>query len=92
LGRNNSEQVFSAKSQEQRTLHKAFLRYHDPENWPMLRKALRRMNRADLIGNGDSFLVPGESRREKEIKKRETKKVKPLARSARSARSAPRRR
>jgi hypothetical protein len=73
-------------------LHKAFLRYHDPENWPMLRKALRRMNRADLIGNGDSFLVPGESRREKEIKKRETKKVKPLARSARSARSAPRRR
>jgi len=50
------------------------------------------MNRADLIGNGDSFLVPGESRREKEIKKRESKKVKPLARSARSARSAPRRR
>ena len=89
LGRNNSETIFSAKSKEQRTLHKAFLRYHDPENWPMLRKALRRMNRADLIGSGDSFLVPGESRREREIKKRETKKVRP---QSRSSRSAPRRR
>jgi hypothetical protein len=70
-------------------LHKAFLRYHDPENWPILRKALRRMDRSDLIGSGASFLVPGESRREKEIKKRETKRVKP---QPRSNRSAPRRR
>ena len=89
LGRNNSEKIFSAKSKEQRTLHKAFLRYHDPENWPILRKALRRMDRSDLIGSGASFLVPGESRREKEIKKRETKRVKP---QPRSNRSAPRRR
>ncbi|EQD76189.1 hypothetical protein B1A_03459, partial [mine drainage metagenome] len=28
-----------------RRLHKAFLRYHDPNNWPMLREALRRMGR-----------------------------------------------
>jgi len=26
-----------------RRLHKAFLRYHDPNNWPLLREALRRM-------------------------------------------------
>jgi uncharacterized radical SAM protein YgiQ len=89
LGRNNDEKIFSAKSKEQRTLHKAFLRYHDPENWPMLRKALRRMGRADLIGSGDAFLVPAESRREKEMKKREAKKIRP---QSRSARSAPRRR
>ena len=89
LGRNNDEKIFSAKSKEQRTLHKAFLRYHDPENWPMLRKALRRMGRADLIGSGDAFLVPGESRREKEVKKRESKKPRP---QPRSSRSAPRRR
>jgi MazG family protein len=25
----------------QRKLHKAFLRYHDPENWPLLREALK---------------------------------------------------
>ena len=46
------------KSEEQRRLHKAFLRYHDPENWPLLRDALKRMGRADLIGNGKHHLVP----------------------------------
>ena len=89
LGRNNDERIFSAKTQEQRTLHKAFLRYHDPDNWPMLRKALRRMGRADLMGYGASFLVQGESRREKEVQRRESRK--PRAQS-RSSRSAPRRR
>jgi uncharacterized radical SAM protein YgiQ len=41
-----------------RRLHKAFLRYHDPENWPLLREALRGMGRADLIGSGKRHLVP----------------------------------
>jgi uncharacterized radical SAM protein YgiQ len=46
------------KSIKQRRLHKAFLRYHDPKNWPMLRDALKAMGRADLIGNGKQHLVP----------------------------------
>ena len=33
-------------------LHKAFLRYHDANNWPLLREALKAMGRADLIGSG----------------------------------------
>jgi uncharacterized radical SAM protein YgiQ len=41
-----------------RRLHKAFLRYHDPENWPLLREALQNMGRADLIGNGKKHLIP----------------------------------
>ncbi|MBL1320668.1 MAG: YgiQ family radical SAM protein [Methylophaga sp.] len=41
-----------------RRLHKALLRYHDPENWPMLRDALNKMGRADLIGNGKKHLIP----------------------------------
>jgi uncharacterized radical SAM protein YgiQ len=53
-----SEPVFIPKAMKQRRLHKAFLRYHDPENWPMLRDALKRMGRADLIGNGRHHLVP----------------------------------
>jgi uncharacterized radical SAM protein YgiQ len=57
LGR-NSEEVKSPKGLKQRRLHKAFLRYHDPNNWPMLREALKRMGRADLIGNGKRHLVP----------------------------------
>ena len=42
----------------QRRLHKAFLRYHDAENWPVLREALKAMGRADLIGPGKHQLVP----------------------------------
>jgi len=53
-----SETVSSPKGLKQRRLHKAFLRYHDPENWPMLRKALKQMGHADLIGNGKRHLVP----------------------------------
>ncbi|HSV28318.1 MAG TPA: DUF3362 domain-containing protein, partial [Candidatus Omnitrophota bacterium] len=56
--RQGSETVFAAKGLKQRRLHKAFLRYHDPENWPMLRDALKAMGRADLIGPGPDQLVP----------------------------------
>ena len=46
------------KGANARKLHKAFLRYHDANNWPLLRKALKRMGRADLIGNGKRHLIP----------------------------------
>ncbi|MGC4000723.1 MAG: YgiQ family radical SAM protein [Anaeromyxobacter sp.] len=50
--------VFTAKSAEDRALQKAFLRYHDAKHWPLLRSALARMGRADLIGSGPQRLVP----------------------------------
>ncbi len=53
-----SEPVYIPKGLRQRRLHKAFLRYHDANNWPMLRAALRRMGRTDLIGSGKHQLVP----------------------------------
>lgn len=46
------------RGKRRRRLHKAFLRYHDPANWPLLRDALKAMGRADLIGNGKHHLVP----------------------------------
>ena len=52
------QRVHVVKNLEQRRLHKAFLRYHDANNWPMLREALRRMGRTDLIGGGKQHLVP----------------------------------
>ncbi|WP_264662460.1 YgiQ family radical SAM protein [Azospirillum canadense] len=58
IRREGSEEVFSAKGLKQRRLHKAFLRYHDPENWPVLRDALKRMGRTDLIGPAEHQLVP----------------------------------
>ena len=53
-----SDPVFVPKGKKQRQLHKAFLRYHDANNWPLLREALKRMGRADLIGNGKKHLIP----------------------------------
>ena len=53
-----AERVDVVRGEKRRRLHKAFLRYHDPNNWPMLREALKRMGRADLIGNGKHQLIP----------------------------------
>ncbi len=53
-----SEEVAIPKGLKVRRLHKAFLRYHDPANWPVLRAALKRMGRADLIGPGRHQLIP----------------------------------
>jgi len=50
--------VHVVKNLKQRRLHKAFLRYHDANNWPILREALIRMGRAELIGNSKHHLVP----------------------------------
>jgi uncharacterized radical SAM protein YgiQ len=53
-----SDKVEAIKGLTHRRLHKAFLRYHDPDNWPLLRDALKRMGRVDLIGQGKHQLVP----------------------------------
>jgi uncharacterized radical SAM protein YgiQ len=53
-----SEDVAVVRGERQRRLQKAFLRYHDPKNWPLLREALKAMGRTDLIGNGKKHLVP----------------------------------
>ncbi|WP_065306542.1 YgiQ family radical SAM protein [Janthinobacterium psychrotolerans] len=54
----DSETVETARSGKIRRTHKAFLRYQDPANWPILREALVNMGRGDLIGNGDKHLIP----------------------------------
>ncbi|MDO8074725.1 YgiQ family radical SAM protein [Janthinobacterium sp. SUN176] len=54
----DSEVVETARSGKIRRTHKAFLRYQDPANWPILREALVNMGRGDLIGNGDKHLIP----------------------------------
>ena len=54
----DSDNVPIPKAGNVRKLHKAFIRYHDPNNWPMLREALIKMGREDLIGNGKQHLIP----------------------------------
>ena len=53
-----AERVDIVRGDKRRRLHKAFLRYHDSNNWPLLREALKAMGRADLIGNGKHHLIP----------------------------------
>jgi len=57
IGR-ESETVDIVRGERRRRLHKAFLRYHDAKNWPLLREALKTMGRSDLIGNGKHHLIP----------------------------------
>lgn len=54
----SSEKVDIVKEEKRRRLHKAFLRYHDPNNWPMIRDALHAMGRSDLIGYSKAHLIP----------------------------------
>jgi len=53
-----AETLTTVKGLKQRRIHKAFLRYHDANNWPLLREVLKKMGRADLIGNGKRHLIP----------------------------------
>lgn len=88
----SSEKVEVVKDSKRRQLHKALLRYHAPENWPIIQKALIDMGREDLIGNGKQHLVPGFVAQEKRLSrtasgkkvilpKQGGKKVKPGSRS-----------
>ena len=54
----DSDKVDIVKSRVKRRLHKALLRYHDPDNWPLIREALKAMKLDHLVGSGaDSFTL-----------------------------------
>ena len=72
----SSEAVSIPKGLKVRRLHKAFLRYHDPKNWPLLRDALKRMGRADLIGNAKHQLIPARQPRGDDTTATDTRRAK----------------
>lgn len=78
ISREKGEKVYSAKGLNARRLQKAFLRYHDPNNWPMIRDALTKMGRSDLIGNGKKHLVPKQQPRGWEQENRRNSKATPV--------------
>ncbi|WP_051219460.1 YgiQ family radical SAM protein [Oceanobacter kriegii] len=55
-----SPKMHISRDVNDRRVQKAFLRYHDERNWPMLREELRRLGRHDLIGKGPNALIPDE--------------------------------
>ena len=72
--RYKSDKLAICKDIDQRRLQKAFLRYHDEKNWPMLREALHELGRADLIGDGDKFLIPKAKPKHKTNQKRSSQR------------------
>ncbi len=57
-----SPKVNIIKEAKDRRIQKAFLRYHDEKNWPLLRETLREMGRSDLIGDKDHHLIPDDKK------------------------------
>ncbi|HIG79487.1 MAG TPA: YgiQ family radical SAM protein, partial [Cycloclasticus sp.] len=53
-----SERINTVKKIEQRRLHKALLRYHDANNWRVIKDLLLKMGKKNLIGDGPNCLIP----------------------------------
>jgi uncharacterized radical SAM protein YgiQ len=82
----SSEKVETVKGEKQRRLHKAFLRYHDPENWPLLRDALKSMGRAELIGDGPNHLIPSKNEEGDQYKSPRRKNINKHSKSVKKGR------
>lgn len=54
------EDIPVPKGERHRRLHKALLRYHDPDNWKLIREELIAMGKKHLIGDRPHCLVPDE--------------------------------
>lgn len=80
-----SKPVTIVKSHEQRRLHKAFLRYHDPKSWPLLREALERMGRKDLIGDAAHQLIPWQQPQTNDYRSPRRQHSKPAAHNRKKA-------
>jgi len=74
----DSETVETPRTLKQRQAHKAFLRYYDPRNWPILRDTLRKMGRGDLIGTGERHLIPPYVQGEENFKASSGKRAMPM--------------
>jgi len=74
----DSETVETPRLAKIRKLHKALLRYHDPNNWEVIREGLKRMGRSDLIGNGPQHLVPRTDGTSAQINKHRRDETPPL--------------
>ena len=90
--------VFVPRSPHEKAMQRALLQFRRPQNFPLVREALRQAHREDLIGTGRNCLVPPEGvktaaeyaqiRREK--KAREERRAQRVGKPAEARKSAPR--
>lgn len=56
------EPVYVARDPHEKAMQRALIQYRDPRNRALVREALRRAGREDLIGHGPRCLIPPEGR------------------------------
>jgi uncharacterized radical SAM protein YgiQ len=59
------EPVYCPRDPHEKAMQRALIQYRNPKNRPLVREALRRAGREDLIGTGPQCLVPPDSRKRK---------------------------
>lgn len=69
-----SEKVNTVRKIEQRRLHKALLRYHDPANWKVIKDLLLKSGKKHLIGEAPNCLIPSKPVGTKNFKKKGVQK------------------
>lgn len=57
------ETVYVPKTPDEKVMQRALLQYYKPENREIVRKALIKAGRRDLIGNGPDCLIPDNKRK-----------------------------
>ena len=51
------EEVYVPKSKHDKAMQRALLQYYLPQNYELVKQALTKANRLDLIGNGPKCLI-----------------------------------
>ena len=75
LDPNTMESVYVPRTAEEKARQRALLQYFKPENRAIVREALRKAGRSDLIGNTPDCLVPFESSSQKQPGGKKQKKT-----------------
>ena len=52
------EKVYTPKTQEEKNMQRALIQFAVPKNYEIVKKALIKAGRTDLIGNGKDCLIP----------------------------------
>lgn len=52
------EKVFVCRNPHEKAMQRALIQYRDPQNYELVKEALLRAGRADLIGFGEKCLIP----------------------------------
>lgn len=57
------EKIYTPKTQEEKNMQRALIQFAVPKNYEIVKKALIKAGRTDLIGNGKDCLIPATSPR-----------------------------